>query len=200
VVGIVSMSRRTDVVTGMTDTPASGVSEEHGSSIGLAFIGKPRGYYPLSSKEGVRQLQSVTWPLQSYLELGALPGAVPSARLHARLILYEWGIQESGGTIELIVSELITNAVQVSQGLERSQYHGRWRPGTPPVRLWIESDREQVLVRVWDGNDELPERQEPGLDAEHGRGLVIVESLSAKFGVYKPDRSSGKVVWALCEC
>jgi anti-sigma regulatory factor (Ser/Thr protein kinase) len=151
-------------------------------------------------REWKRRVHGVTWPLRSHLELGALPGAVPSARLHVRLVLSEWGLQESAETIELLVSELVTNAVHASQGLERSQYHGRWRPGTPPVRLWIESDREQVLVRVWDGNDQLPERQEPELDAEHGRGLLLVESLSAKFGVYKPERSSGKVVWALCEC
>jgi len=32
------------------------------------------------------------WPLQSFLELGALPGAVPCARLHARHVLWEWGL------------------------------------------------------------------------------------------------------------
>ena len=69
----------------------------------------------------------------------------------------------------------------------------------PPVRLWLESDRERVLVEFLDGNDQMPERQEPELDAEHGRGLLIVESLSAKFGVYRPERGGGKVVWALCE-
>jgi hypothetical protein len=31
------------------------------------------------------------WPLQSFLELGALPGAVPCARLHTRHLLWEWG-------------------------------------------------------------------------------------------------------------
>jgi hypothetical protein len=30
------------------------------------------------------------WPVRDYLELGALPGAVPCARLHARSILWEW--------------------------------------------------------------------------------------------------------------
>jgi len=150
-------------------------------------------------KERKAQVRSVTWPLMSYVELGALPGAIPSARLHARLVVCEWGLQAQAETIELIVSELTTNAVQASQGLTSGQYHGRWRPGMPPVRLWLESDRERVLVEVWDGNDQLPERQEPELDAEHGRGLLIVESLSAKFGVYRPERGGGKVVWALCE-
>ena len=32
------------------------------------------------------------WPYRTFLELGALSGAVPSARLHARLVLQEWGL------------------------------------------------------------------------------------------------------------
>ena len=36
------------------------------------------------------------WPFQSRLELGALPGAVPCARLHARLVLTEWGQARPG--------------------------------------------------------------------------------------------------------
>jgi len=32
------------------------------------------------------------WPVQDFLELGALPGAVPSARLHTRQILWEWAL------------------------------------------------------------------------------------------------------------
>jgi len=63
----------------------------------------------------------------------------------------------------------------------------------------MQSDRERVLVQVWDANQQMPEAQEPDQEAEHGRGLLIVESLCAKFGVYRPERSSGKVVWALCE-
>jgi anti-sigma regulatory factor (Ser/Thr protein kinase) len=133
---------------------------------------------------------------QSHLVLGALPSAVPCARLHARLVLAEWGLQPLTETAELIVSELTTNAVHASQGLVSSRYDGRWRPGTPPVRLWLRSGGQRVLVQVWDANQQMPERQEPDPEAEHGRGLLLVESLSAKFGVYRPDRSSGKVVWA----
>jgi anti-sigma regulatory factor (Ser/Thr protein kinase) len=132
------------------------------------------------------------------LELGALPGAVPSARLHVRLVVAEWGLRELAETIELVVSEIVTNGVQASVGLSGSRYNGRWKPGSPPVRLWVQSDRARVLVQVWDANDQLPERRQPEPDAEHGRGLLIVESLSATFGVYRPAHSSGKVVWALC--
>ena len=176
------------MVSEMTDAPALGVSEGQLYSVGPASFSQ-------------RLLMDMdAWPLQNYLELGALPGAVPSARLHVRLLLIEWELYELAETVELIVSELVTNAVQASQELTGSRYNGSWRPGKPPVRLWLESDGICILMHVWDGNDQLPEQQQPEPDAEHGRGLLIVESLSAKFGVYKPERSSGKVIWALCEC
>ena len=50
------------------------------------------------------------WPLTSQLELGALPTAVPCARLHARQVILEWGLTGLAHTAELVVSELVTNA------------------------------------------------------------------------------------------
>jgi hypothetical protein len=50
------------------------------------------------------------WPLRSFLELGALPGAVPCARLHTRQLLWEWGLIALSETAELLVSEIVTNA------------------------------------------------------------------------------------------
>src|SRR6266567_5818044 len=72
------------------------------------------------------------WPLRTSLELGALPGAVPCARLHTRQVLWEWGFAALVETIELIVSELVTNAIQASEGLTGGRYDGRWTPGVPP--------------------------------------------------------------------
>jgi anti-sigma regulatory factor (Ser/Thr protein kinase) len=141
----------------------------------------------------------VEWELRTFLELGALPTAVPCARLHARQVLWEWRMDTLSDTTELLVSELVTNAVQASVGLTGSRRSGRWVPGTPPVRLWLSSDKERVLIQVWDGNDRYPAPQQPGPDVESGRGLLLVESLSAEWGSYPPERSSGKVVWALIE-
>src|SRR5258708_1326874 len=73
----------------------------------------------------------------SYLELGALPTAVPCARLHVRQVLWEWGLPELSHPTELLVSELMTNAVRASNGLTGSRFAGRWAPGVPPVRLWL---------------------------------------------------------------
>src|SRR5258707_14718854 len=45
------------------------------------------------------------WPLRDFFEFGALPGAVPCARLHARLVLAEWGLSNQADQVELVVSE-----------------------------------------------------------------------------------------------
>ncbi len=133
----------------------------------------------------------------THLELGALPTAVPCARLHAKHVLREWHLEDVADTAELVVSELVTNAVRASSGLTGSEYAGRWSPGVPPVRMWLASDGENVVVQVWDASDQMPVLQHPGADVENGRGLELVEALTSDWGCYTPDRSSGKIVWAV---
>jgi hypothetical protein len=133
----------------------------------------------------------------TYLELGALPTAVPCARLHVRHVLREWQMQALADTVELVVSELVTNAMRASAGLTSSQFAGRWNPGLPPVRMWLATDGQHAVVQVWDANDQLPVRQHAPLDAESGRGLLLVETLADDWGSYTPEASSGKVVWAV---
>src|SRR5580704_19387322 len=79
---------------------------------------------PPASPEGIRIPPSITrqrrrmndpWPLQDFLELGALVSAVPCARLHARQVLREWGIGHLSDSTELVVTELTTNAVRASR-------------------------------------------------------------------------------------
>lgn len=154
------------------------------------------GVCPASNHDEQLVITMTDWPLRSYLELGALPSAVPCARLHARQVLWEWRLEGFSDSVELVVSELTTNAVAASAGLTGSRYRGRWRPGVPPVRLWVCSDKARVLVQVWDGDDRLPEAQGVALLAESGRGLLLVESLSEEWGAYALKGSSGKVVWA----
>ncbi len=136
------------------------------------------------------------WPLTSYLELGALPTAVPCARLHARLVVTEWGLGSLAETAELIVSELVTNAVTATEGLTASRYGGQRRPGRPPVRLWLQSDLQSLVVLVWDGNDQMPRPAAPDAESQSGRGLWLVEARSDEWGVFRPAQASGKVVWA----
>lgn len=129
---------------------------------------------------------------QSHLVLGALPSAVPCARLHARLVLAEWDLKALVETTELLVSELVTNAVHTSAGLPERQH------GLPTVRLWLGADHERVLIQVWDADERMPVRHRPDPDAEHGRGLLLVEAFSEDWGTYRPAGYPGKVVWARC--
>ena len=129
---------------------------------------------------------------QSRLVLGALPSAVPCARLHTRLVLAEWGLQALAETAELLVSELVTNAVRASAGLP-----GR-RLGLPTVRLWLSADHEHALIEVWDADERMPVCEQPDPDAEHGRGLYLVEALSEDWGTHRPAGYPGKIVWARC--
>jgi anti-sigma regulatory factor (Ser/Thr protein kinase) len=130
-------------------------------------------------------------PLRSY-ELGALPTAVPCARLHARHVLREWGLNGLAPDSELLVSELVTNAVTATAGHDQAA-----------VRLRLSGDRTRVLIEVWDadprppapkdiGQNEAPDPQEEG-----GRGLFLVAALSARWDWYPTREPAGKVVW--CE-
>jgi len=137
------------------------------------------------------------WPHQTFLELGALPTAAPCARLHTTLVLWEWDLGTLVRTAGLVVSELVSNAVQASLGLTGSRFAGQWAPGTPPVRVWLSADDHRVVIQVWDGSDRPPVPQPVAPEADRGRGLLLVGALSAEWGCYTPEKSSGKVVWAV---
>src|ERR1700730_8883242 len=78
------------------------------------------------------------WPLRSFLELGALPGAVPCARLHARELMWEWGLKGLCDDVQILVSELVTNAVAAARSMAQ----------VLPVRLWLLCDKACVLIVV----------------------------------------------------
>jgi hypothetical protein len=179
----------------MTCSPTSGGADAVSGShprIGGPELGS--GVGPASTQRG--RATEASWPFSSYLELGALPSAVPCARLHAKQMLWEWGLDDLTDTLELLVSELVTNAQRASAEYMGSRYGGQWTAGAPPVRLWLNADNGRVLVQVWDGDSQLPQLQGIDLDAESGRGLLLVDTLSSEWGAYPLEGSSGKVVWA----
>jgi anti-sigma regulatory factor (Ser/Thr protein kinase) len=131
------------------------------------------------------------WPLQTHLSLGAQPSAVSCARGHVRSVALEWGLPGLADIAELLVSELVTNAVRASDRL-------RIRADlaiVPVVRIWLVSDRASIVIHVWDGSDEMPARKDVSVEDESGRGLLLVESLGKDWGAYR--EASGKVVWVV---
>jgi anti-sigma regulatory factor (Ser/Thr protein kinase) len=138
------------------------------------------------------------WPLLSHVELRALPGSVRSARLHTKSILCRWRLGGLADTAELVVSEIITNAVRASTPIAHQQPETGQAPGAQPLRFWLTSDQRSVLIQVWDSDHHRPVRKDVGPDAEAGRGLLLIETLSTQWGWYAPEEQGGKVVWAVC--
>lgn len=129
------------------------------------------------------------WPKETHLPLAALPTAPGCARGHVRAVARECGLSALADTAELIVSELVTNAVQASEraGIRADQ------PTVPVVGLWVASDGVSIVLHVWDASDAMPVRQNSSLDEIGGRGFVLVEHLAKEWGVYR--KGGGKVVW-----
>jgi anti-sigma regulatory factor (Ser/Thr protein kinase) len=133
------------------------------------------------------------WPLRSSLELGARPTAVPCARLHARQLVWEWGLNGLAANTELLVSELVTNAVKTTAG----------NNDQAAICLQLSGDNTRVLIEVWDADPQPPVLKDLGEDGtpdpqeEGGRGLCLIAALSTRWAWYLTEKPTGKVVW--CE-
>ena len=66
---------------------------------------------------------------------------------------------------------------------------------SPPIRLWLVWDKAQVVILVWDASPVTPVAVHASEDAETGRGLLLVEAVSERWGHFTCD-GGGKVVWA----
>jgi anti-sigma regulatory factor (Ser/Thr protein kinase) len=138
------------------------------------------------------------WTFHSVLAIGAMLTATPCARLHARNIACEWGLHNLADTIELVVSELVTNAVKASMDQDQRPHYTD-EHGVACIHLRLSADRQAALVEVWDENFKLPAPSQPGLDDESGRGLMLVDALAERWGWDLPAAGRGKIVWALVE-
>lgn len=122
------------------------------------------------------------------LELGPMLDAVPCARGHARNVLHEWAVRgDAADAVELVVSELVTNAVQATRRLSA--------PVPLPVRLRLTHQSACVLVEVADGSPSAPLARQPDPEGGSGRGLMLIAAVSAGWGYCTPG-GSWKVVWA----
>ena len=117
------------------------------------------------------------------LTLAATPTAVPLTRALVRLSLSQWGfpgLVDDGG---LLASELATNAVQASGVLAF-------------LRVQIGLFTATTRIEVWDRSDGKPQPRPADESDEGGRGLLLVEAISAQWGWYAREGRFGKVVWA----
>lgn len=110
-------------------------------------------------------------------------GCVGLARAQLRKALAGWGMGELEESAVLVVSELVTNAV----------VHARVPPGREIQTRFVRQDRG-VRIEVHDASSVWPVPRVP--DEDGGYGLLLVETLSSRWGVAE-RRGVGKVVWAV---
>ena len=111
---------------------------------------------------------------------------MPVARLRVRAALGLHGLGEYADDAEIITSELVTNAVQHVRG------NGAQAIG---VTLTHAGSPAAVTVVVSDSSPEEPVRRDTPAGSEQGRGLRIVEALSAHWGWHRED--GGKAIFAV---
>ncbi|MFJ5774178.1 SpoIIE family protein phosphatase [Streptomyces sp. NPDC093094] len=106
------------------------------------------------------------------------PAAVARVRAAVARRLDEWGLEELAFTTELILSELVTNAI---------------RYGAGPIRVRMLYDRS-LVCEVFDSSSTAPHLRYAAMTDEGGRGLFLVAQLADRWGTrYAAD---GKVIWA----
>jgi anti-sigma regulatory factor (Ser/Thr protein kinase) len=113
------------------------------------------------------------------VELPYLPRAVPEARQAIRTLLGARGLPaDTVDVAELLVSELVTNAVKY---------------GDPPVWLLVELRPGLVHASVSDTSEALPHRREVTPASEGGRGLLVLDALAGSWGA--AVAGAGKYLW-----
>jgi anti-sigma regulatory factor (Ser/Thr protein kinase) len=122
--------------------------------------------------------------------LTARPEEARTARHFVRELLSCWGLEAMADDAEMIVDELVVNAVM----------HGTrsgMRPGAGSVlRLCMLRRIGEVMIAVVDPGNEAPMPRQPDWTGENGRGLQIVGALSHVWG-WSPIAGHGKAVWAV---
>ncbi|MBB5120997.1 SpoIIE family protein phosphatase [Streptomyces eurocidicus] len=112
-------------------------------------------------------------------ELPSDRASVADARKRASEQLAAWGLEELSFTTELVVSELVTNAV---------------RYGYAPIRLRLIRDAAALICEVSDASSTSPRMRRARVFDEGGRGLLLVAQLTERWGTR--FTADGKTIWA----
>ncbi|MEV5956759.1 ATP-binding protein [Streptomyces sp. NPDC051987] len=127
---------------------------------------------PLDAPRGCATAWDASWPLRRELV---------SARRARRLVtaqLGEWAVDDLADTAELLVSELVTNALRHTRG---------------PLRLNLRLRDSRLLCEVEDTESAGPARAVADPDAENGRGIELVDLLADAWGSVRT--ATGKTMW-----
>jgi anti-sigma regulatory factor (Ser/Thr protein kinase) len=135
---------------------------------------------------------SVSTPVQptATCTLPPNPESVKTGRDFTRATLRDWGMSALTDLAELVVSELVTNALR--HGIPVARKLGEQQC----VRLRLLAQAPFVMCMVTDLERAIPVLRDADPGAESGRGLTVVEACCVRWGWHLLDEG-GKVVWAL---
>jgi len=111
--------------------------------------------------------------------LAAAPAAAAQARRQVRSAIAAWGVDVDADVAVLLTSELVTNAIRAQAG--------------GAIALAVSCCFGQLRVDVHDTSRRWPALVDAPAGAEAGRGLMLVATLSATWGVYRT--AGGKAVY-----
>lgn len=112
-------------------------------------------------------------------DVAADPAMVAHARKAASDRLAAWGLEEAAFVIELVVSELVTNAI---------------RYASAPIELRLIRGQTSLICEVSDASGTAPHMRRARAFDEGGRGLLLVAQLTQRWGTRQT--ATGKIIWA----
>jgi hypothetical protein len=125
--------------------------------------------------------------------LSASPDAASRARSFTRQALACWDLAELTEDAQVIVSELLANAIRHAGPGQPGRHP---RAGATVPGLWLLRQADGLMCVVTDPSDLPPALKQPGDTSECGRGLYVVHALSDLWG-WTLVREHGKAVWAI---
>jgi GAF domain-containing protein/anti-sigma regulatory factor (Ser/Thr protein kinase) len=176
---------------------------------------------PADDDRAVLAMRTSVGPLPLWrLSLPATPSSPSAARAAIRPVLERWGLQAQVETVELLLSELVTNAVRHAAGpapaprfdpdsiddldldsFELALLDNVLVPGDAAAAAGSDRQVEIVArrgsgslwVEVYDQDVRMPRVRNATANDEGGRGLFLVDQLSRRWGAR--DTRTGKAVW-----
>jgi GAF domain-containing protein len=175
---------------------------------------------PADDDRAVLAMRTDVGPLPIWrLLLPATPSSPSAARAAIRPVLEQWGVQAEADTVELLLSELVTNAVRHAAGpapaprfdpdavddvdleslelalLDNANVGGDGVHGPGPRQVEVVARRGDgtLWIEVYDQDVRMPRVRNATANDEGGRGLFLVDQLSRRWGAR--DTPTGKAVW-----
>jgi anti-sigma regulatory factor (Ser/Thr protein kinase) len=100
-------------------------------------------------------------------------------------VLWEWKLAHLANDAELLVSELLSNAIKATWSSDEADL----------VVMRLFADAQRLLIEVWDNAPGDPQPRQADDESESGRGCMVVAAISHRWG-YRRASLALKVVWA----